>query len=245
MVSRGRTYAALVALMGAVLMGAVLPGVARADVGDPTPPSSASAWLAKIVYPTELRSGPSNSATVVGSVGTKTKWGGQMQLLVKSSERTVGELWLDVRVMGRPNGNHGWIRADHAALSETPFRIEVRRSSKSLRLLKAGRTVRTIKVVIGTGATPTPAGNFAVADKLQVRNPNNFLGSWVLPITAYSDVLKTFDGGPGQVALHGRGGASLKQPLGTAASHGCVRIENSAIARIAAAVPTGTPVEII
>ena len=72
-----------------------------------------------------------------------------------------------------------------------------------------------------------------------------FLGSWVLPLTAYSDVLHNFDGGIGQIALHGRGGASLLQPVGAAASHGCVRIENTQINRIAALVPTGTPVVII
>jgi lipoprotein-anchoring transpeptidase ErfK/SrfK len=104
--------------------------------------------------------------------------------------------------------------------------------------------VRSIKVVVGADVTPTPAGSFAVADKLQLTDDQHFLGSWVLPLTAYSDVLQTFDGGIGQIALHGRGGASLLQPVGTAASHGCVRIENTQIGRIAAAVPTGTPVVI-
>jgi len=99
-------------------------------------------------------------------------------------------------------------------------------------------------VVVGATATPTPAGNFALADKLQVTDTNNFLGSWVLPLTAYSDILRTFDGGQGQIALHGRGCASLKQPTGTAASHGCVRIANADIGRLATTVPTGTPVNI-
>lgn len=223
---------------------AAAPGAARADVGDPTPPTNTSSWLAKVVYPTQARSGPSDSAGVVQNLGVKTKWGGETQLLVRGSERTQGVLWLDVRLMGRPNGNHGWIRADSAQLSETPWRIEVNRASKSLRLIKAGRTKRSMKVVIGAPGTPTPAGKFALLDKLNVRDAGNFLGNWVLPLTAYSDVLQQFDGGPGQIAIHGRGGASLKQPVGTAASHGCVRVENKNIARIAAAVPTGTPVDI-
>ncbi len=224
---------------------AAAPVGAQADVGDPTPPGNTSSWLAKVVYSTQARSGPSDSASVVQSVDSKTKWGGQTQLLVRDSERTQGVLWLDVRLMGRPNGNHGWIRADSAQLSETPYRIEINRSSKTLRLIKGGKTKRSMKVVVGAGATPTPAGRFALLDKLEVRDTGNFLGSWVLPITAYSDVLQQFDGGPGQIAIHGRGGASLAQPVGTAASHGCVRVENSNIARIAAAAPTGTPVDII
>ena len=221
-----------------------LPSTALADVGDPTGPTETTAYLAQIVYAGPLRAGASESATQVGSVSPRTKWGGATQLLVKGSERTAGKLWLDVRVQGRPNGSHGWIPADLAQVSQTPFRIEINRSSKSLRLVKAGQTVRTIKVVVGTTETPTPAGNFAVADRLELRSGDAFLGKWVMPLTAYSDVLKTFDGGIGQVALHGRGGASLKQPLGTAASHGCVRLQNSAITKIATTVPTGTPVNV-
>lgn len=236
-----RTRLSVVLATGAF---AIVPGAAQADVGDPVPPSNTSSWLAKIVYPTQARSGPSDSAGVVQSVGSKTKWGGETQLLVRGSERTQGVLWLDVRLPGRPNGNHGWIRADTAQLSETPWRIEISRASKSMRLIKAGRTKRTMKVVIGAPGTPTPAGHFALLDKLSVRDTGNFLGNWVMPLTAYSDVLQQFDGGPGQIAIHGRGGASLKQPVGTAASHGCVRVENGNIARVAAAVPTGTPVDI-
>lgn len=241
-VTSGRRRALSAALVTGALV--VAPAAAHADVGDPTPPSNTSAWLAKVVYPTQARSGPSDSASVVQNLGSKTKWGGETQLLVRGSERTQGVLWLDVRLMGRPNGNHGWIRADSAQLSETPWRIEISRASKSLRLIKAGRTTRTMKVVIGAPGTPTPAGHFSLLDKLNVRDTGNFLGNWVMPLTAYSDVLKQFDGGPGQIAIHGRGGASLKQPVGTAASHGCVRVENKNIARIAAAVPTGTPVDI-
>ena len=239
--ARGRSRLLAALAVGAL---AVVPGVAQADVGDPTPPSNTSSWLAKVVFPTQARSGPSDSAGVVANVGSKTKWGGETQLLVRGSERTQGVLWLDVRLMGRPNGNHGWIRADSAQLSQTPWRIEISRASKSLRLIKAGRTKRTMKVVIGAPGTPTPAGRFSLLDKLNVRDTGNFLGNWVMPLAAYSDVLQQFDGGPGQIAIHGRGGASLKQPVGTAASHGCVRVENGNIARIAAAVPTGTPVDI-
>ncbi len=74
--------------------------------------------------------------------------------------------------------------------------------------------------------------------------PRAFEGPWVLPLTAHSTVLKHFDGGDGQVALHGRGGASLADPLGSARSHGCVRLANQAIDWIAGHVAVGTPVRI-
>ncbi|MDQ8045745.1 MAG: L,D-transpeptidase [Patulibacter sp.] len=238
--------AACLLALAAVLVAA--PARALADgtvqVGDPAAPTSSLSYLAQIVYDGPLRAGPSESAAVTGAVSTKTHWGGQTQLLVLGSARTGGDLWLNVRVDGRPNGHNGWISGALAQVTTTGYRIEVSRASKSLRLFNGGRQIKSIKVVVGAPGTPTPAGSFAIADKLQVTDTNNFLGSWVLPLTAYSDILRTFDGGQGQIALHGRGGASLKVPVGKAASHGCVRIENTNINRIAALVPTGTPVNI-
>jgi lipoprotein-anchoring transpeptidase ErfK/SrfK len=75
-------------------------------------------------------------------------------------------------------------------------------------------------------------------------NPGEFVGSWVIPLTAHSGVLHHFDGGDGQIALHGRGGSSLLDPLGSARSHGCVRLDNIAIDWIATHVALGTPVRV-
>ena len=47
-------------------------------------------------------------------------------------------------------------------------------------------------------------------------------------------------GGPGRVAIHGRDGASLSDPLGSARSHGCIRIDNTSIDWMAANIPQGT-----
>jgi lipoprotein-anchoring transpeptidase ErfK/SrfK len=57
--------------------------------------------------------------------------------------------------------------------------------------------------------------------------------------------LQEFDGGKGQVALHGRAGSLLADPLGTARSHGCIRFDNDAIRRLAGMLPNGTPIEIV
>ena len=65
-------------------------------------------------------------------------------------------------------------------------------------------------------------------------------GPWALATSAYSNVLDQFAGGPGQIALHGVVG--LRAPLGTFASHGCIRFGNAAITWIATHVDNGTPV---
>jgi lipoprotein-anchoring transpeptidase ErfK/SrfK len=75
---------------------------------------------------------------------------------------------------------------------------------------------------------PTPVGLFAIVWAIPW-HPNDFLGSWVLELTAHSNVLERFDGGDGTVGIHGRGGASLLDPLGSARSHGCIRLANEEI----------------
>jgi lipoprotein-anchoring transpeptidase ErfK/SrfK len=152
-------------------------------------------------------------------------------------------LWLHVALPRRPNGASGWIPADVARLSRTPYRVEISTARRTLALLRAGKAVLRTRVVVGKPSTPTPRGLFAIAERVPQPSAAGFLGPWALLLTAFSDNLRSYGGGPGQVAVHGRAGASLRDPLGSARSHGCVRIPNSAIT-ILARRPEGTPVKI-
>jgi lipoprotein-anchoring transpeptidase ErfK/SrfK len=121
---------------------------------------------------------------------------------------------MDQRRQGRPEA--------------TRWRIVVSTAWRTLTLFRAGVAIRTVSVVVGKPSTPTPFGLFAVWWAIPW-HPDAFLGSWVLDLTAHSDALQQFDGGDGTVAIHGRGGASLQDPLGAANSHGCIRLSNDTI----------------
>jgi lipoprotein-anchoring transpeptidase ErfK/SrfK len=82
--------------------------------------------------------------------------------------------------------------------------------------------------VIGSPTTPTPRGLFSIVEVWR-SNAGDFRGSYILPLTAHSNVLQEFGGGDGRVGIHGRGGSSLLDPLGSARSHGCIRLANRAI----------------
>ena len=155
--------------------------------------------------------------------------------------------WVQVRLPWRPNIAAGWVNADLVVVEMTPWRIEVSTAGRTLTLFRAGRSVRTFSVVVGKPSTPTPTGLFAIAWAIPW-HPNDFLGSWVLELTAHSDVLQQFDGGDGTVGIHGRGGASLVDPLGSAASHGCIRLANDSIDWLVQTVGEsrlpGTPVQV-
>lgn len=169
-------------------------------------------------------------------------------LLALSGPRNAdGACWVRVRLPFRPNSAAGWVNVTEAAVQPNPWRIAVSRAKRELTLFRDGRPIRTIGAVVGKPSTPTPTGNFAVAWAVKW-HPNYFLGSWVLELSAHSDILRHFGGGDGTVGIHGRGGASLLDPLGTAASHGCVRIDNSEIDWLVGTVGRnalpGTPVQI-
>lgn len=208
-------------------------------------PRDAVAWRAEIVTRKAL------FYRLPGPALKPSRWlgpAGASWLLVTARPRVdQGRCWLQVRLPWRPNNATAWMNADNVPLRSTPWRIVVSTAGRTLTLFRAGKKVRTISVVVGKPSTPTPTGLFAIWQPIRW-HPNDFLGSWVLELTAHSNVLRTFDGGDGTVAIHGRGGTSLLDPLGSAASHGCVRLANTDIDwlvhEIGVSQLPGTPVQI-
>ena len=101
----------------------------------------------------------------------------------------------------------------------------------------------TTRTVVGKRSTPTPRGQFAIYERADSPRGSN-IGPFALHLTAFSDVLHSYDGGPGRIAIHGRSGSLLADPLGSAASHGCIRMSNSTLWRLAKFATPGTPVSI-
>jgi lipoprotein-anchoring transpeptidase ErfK/SrfK len=199
-----------------------------------------------VLDPTAGRSAPSATGRRRLRVAPVSAWGTPTELLVLGAHVDAGgHPWVKVRLDYRPNGYAAWIDAEDVTLHEDRWRIAVSRARREVIVYRAGRRVRTFAAVVGKRSTPTPAGLFAIAAELPQGTSRDFEGTWVLPLTAHSEVLRSFAGGDGQVALHGRGGASLADPLHSALSHGCVRLANAAIGWIAGHVPVGTPVRVL
>jgi lipoprotein-anchoring transpeptidase ErfK/SrfK len=201
--------------------------------------------IARLMAPTAAVSSPGGTRVVQRLTTSVRPGGGPTELLVLRQRSLAGTNWLQVRLPGRPNGAAGWIDADVAVLSTTPWRIVVSTERRRVDVFWDGQHVKSFSAVVGAPGSPTPHGLFAVLERISTGSPDGFYGSWVLTLTAHSTVYEHFDGGDGLVAIHGRGGASLAVPLGSAGSHGCVRLDNAAIDWLAAAAAPGTPVEIV
>lgn len=209
-------------------------------------PTLEGEWVATIVYPTAVRRAPSFHGKQLGMVPAVTPWGTPDELLVLGKRTNPeGRTWLRVRLDVRPNGSAVWLDGQDVTVHRDSWRILVSRSKRLLTVFYDNHAKIAFRVVVGKPSTPTPKGLFAIAAELRQPTNTDFEGSWVMPLTAHSDVLQRFAGGDGQIALHGRGGASLLDPLGTARSHGCIRLADSAIGWIATHVPVGTAVLVV
>lgn len=216
------------------------PDAATVEVKGPSP--KGGTWTARIFARTAVRAVPGGRR--VWTARGWTKWsGGPQRLMVLGSRFHRQRQWLRVRLPVRPNGSSGWLPADHVAVRHSPHYLEVSRSRRRLIVFSRGRRTAAFRVVIGKPATPTPLGLFAVYDRVRQPDPKGFIGPWAVPLTAHSEKLRRYDGGPGLIAFHGRAGASLRDPLGSARSHGCIRMNNSRIRKIIR-LKTGTAVRI-
>ena len=220
--------AAAVALLLAAppAMAAPACGAGWASASRVGKPAVDVSWRAELVRRTRLwRSVPKRRDENVGAIGPREA---PALLVLRAARDRRGGCWLRVRLPSRPNHAAAWVDADRVALRRTRWRIVVARDDRTISLFRGGDRLRRFRVVVGAAPTPSPHGLFSIVGVWR-SNPAHFLGSYVIPLTAHSNVLQEFGGGNGRVGIHGRGGSSLRDPLGSARSHGCVRLANSAI----------------
>ena len=181
------------------------------------------------------------SSAAVTKLSDKTEYGLPRAFLVTDQSSHPG--WLNVLLPIRPNGANGWIKASDVTLGTSDYEIRIELGAHKLTLLKLGQPVLDSGVVIGADKTPTPVGRFYVTDPVDLHSqPNAGYGVFALGISGYSDVLTSFKGGPGQLAVHG---TSNPGQVGQNISNGCVRVPNDIIEQVAAQVSLGTPVTIV
>ena len=120
------------------------------------------------------------------------------------------------------------------------FSISIGKNHNLLVLLADGKPIKRYRVATGTGGS-TPVGTFKIINKLE--NPTWFHAGAVVPSDSPDNILGSrwlgFD-----LPGYGIHGTTLPKTIGTQASKGCIRMLNSDVEEIYAAVPVGTPVSI-
>ena len=138
------------------------------------------------------------------------------------------------------------VNADSVWASQ-PVAVTVTRDGKRVRVFRRGKLTKTYTVAVGSAEFPTPTGQFVVQS--MQKNP-----AWNVPNSEWAGDLagETIPGGDpknplvarwigfnGSVGFHGTASAGS---LGTAASHGCIRMAPSDVIDLFTRVNTGTPV---
>jgi lipoprotein-anchoring transpeptidase ErfK/SrfK len=109
-----------------------------------------------------------------------------------------------------------------------------------LKLYAGCGLVKTYRVGIGTGRTPTPRGQFYLTSLIELPDRGTIYGPYAYGLSGYSEVLDTWRFG-GIIGLHGTNDSSS---IGRGSSHGCIRMNNRDIRELVKILPLGTPIEI-
>jgi lipoprotein-anchoring transpeptidase ErfK/SrfK len=150
--------------------------------------------------------------------------------------------WMEVYLPTRPNGATGFVKVADLKVQQTPIHVQIEQAARRLTVWDGDRLVYTTPVAIGTEKSPTPVGTFYMQGIARLANASGPYGPFILALSAHSDVYMTFAGGDGLVGIHGTNQPSL---IGSAVSHGCIRVNNDAIRHLADVVPVGAPVVIV
>jgi L,D-transpeptidase catalytic domain len=149
--------------------------------------------------------------------------------------------WWHVLLPVRPNGARRWIRTSDVSITSVDYALKIDLSQHRLLVSQGQRVIANERIGVGRSVTPTPNGLYFVTELLRPPDPHGVYGPYAFGTSAYSKVLTSFDGGNGEVGIHGTDNPS---GLGTDVSHGCIRLDNNAITRLAQILPLGTPVTI-
>ncbi len=150
--------------------------------------------------------------------------------------------WLHVYLPMRPNSVTGWVKATDVSVSQPlEWEVKVSLADHKLTLLHNGAVFFSVPAATGTNDNPTPTGTFFMTDPIDLASqPGTAYGAFAIGLSGHSNTLSEFEGSDGQIAIHGTNDPGT---IGQQVSHGCVRVNNDVILKLAK-LPIGTPVVI-
>jgi lipoprotein-anchoring transpeptidase ErfK/SrfK len=229
-------------LIGTVLIAAAVATLAPGAVSAPGEVTILSerngiSRSAYVLRPVVARAAPSASARKVTVISDMTPEGTDNIVLALQSRGP----WVRVRLAVLPNGSTGWVR--RSALG--PYRgvwtrLVVNRARLTATLIRRGKVIFRAPVGVGRSYLPTPRGEFYVRMKLAGFSDPMY-GPIAFGTSGRAPNLTGWPGG-GYIGIHGTNKPEL---LPGAVSHGCIRLKNEDIVRLARLMPIGTPVTVV
>jgi hypothetical protein len=227
-------------IQGVAVPGPVKPAfVPSTPILLPTSDKLARWAFVRVAVP--ARSEPRTDAHVVATVAKRTPEGTSNVVFVlgRKTDET-GRLWIHIRLPVLPNNLTAWI--PRSALGgygvvRTHLIVDLERLTATL--YRNRRQIFRADIGGGQGAWPTPKGQFYIRNKLTGYSSPMY-GPLAFGTSARSNVLTDWPAG-GYIGIHGTDRPEL---LPGRISHGCIRLRNADILRLAELMPVGTPLTI-
>jgi hypothetical protein len=188
-----------------------------------------------------VRAQPKASARAVTTLDTMTTDDTQnIVLVLEGIDVSNKETWYRVRLPILPNNSTGWIQARYLGdLYTVHTHLYVDRARLRATLKRDGKVIFSTIVGVGRSVWPTPRGEFYIRDKMTGFG-NPMYGPVAFGTSARSAVLTDWPGG-GFVGVHGTNEPNI---LPGRVSHGCIRMPNASVLKLARLMPVGTPLTI-
>jgi hypothetical protein len=191
---------------------------------------------AQVLRATPVRARPTSGAPAIASLDTRTPEGTDNIVEVLARHPP----YVKVALAALPNGTAGWVpRRALGGYATVTTRLDIDTRRLRATLYRDGKPVLRAPIGVGAPGTPTPTGRFYIRDKLtRYRSP--VYGPVAFGTSARSPTITDWPAG-GYVGIHGTDRPDL---LPGRISHGCIRLRNADILRLARAMPLGTPLTI-
>jgi len=194
-----------------------------------------------VIRQTVVRSAPRRTAARLAALGRWTPEGTSNLVVTLEGRRTTRGVWIKVRLPILPANRTGWVpRKALSDWKEVRTRLVVDRRRLNATLFRRGKVIFRAPVGVGQPHWPTPRGEFFIRNQLYGFG-NAVYGPIAFGTSARSAVLTDWPGG-GFIGIHG---TNQPQILPGRVSHGCIRMKNPHILRLAGLMPVGTPVTVL
>ena len=152
--------------------------------------------------------------------------------------------WLEVRLIGRPNGQTTWVLATDVSLTRTPYFMMIDLSRKHLLVFRMGKLMLYAPAGVGASLAPTPVGQYFVAFFTQSPSPG--YGPFVIVTSGLASTVTDWEEeGTPVLTLNGPlDSTAFITSGGAAVSQGSVRLMDDDLQRLRS-IPAGTPIDVV
>ena len=194
-----------------------------------------------VLKPVAARAEPRAGARIVARIATRTPERTTNVVLALARVERGGRLWIKARLPVLPNNTVGWIpREALGGYNDVSTHLVVSTKTFTATLYRFRKPIFSARVGVGQSRWPTPTGQFYVRNKL-TRYASPTYGPLAFGTSARSAVLTDWPAG-GYVGIHGTNAPGL---IPGRISHGCIRLRNADILRLAELMQPGTPLTVL